>query len=105
MVRKFTGFTALVAAITLTTFAGAEGSDANAQVAAQVADTTATEAQLTEEVVPVFVENEVVQELPEAVEAETEFSADDAPKAASLRELVDAPPHARTRRFRSQSSV
>ena len=94
MIRKFTGLTALVAAITITTFAGAEGSDANAQVAAQAAATPATEAQLTEEVVPVFVENEVVQELPEATEAESEFSADDAPKAASLRELVDAMPAA-----------
>ena len=52
MIRKFTGFTAIVAAIALTTFAGAEGSGANAQVAAQAAQNTAPDAQLTEEVVP-----------------------------------------------------
>ncbi len=94
MIRKFTGFTAVAAAITLTTFAGAEGSDAIAQVAAQATDIPAAEAQLTEEVVPVFVENEVVQELPENEEAETPVSDVPAAEASSLRELVDAMPAA-----------
>ncbi|MBO6767230.1 MAG: cell wall hydrolase [Erythrobacter sp.] len=92
MVRKFTGFTAVVAAIALTTFAGAEGSGANAQVAAEAAEISAPEASLTEEVVPVFVEKEVVQELSDDVEAQTEILAADAPQADSLRELVAAMP-------------
>lgn len=94
MIRKFTGFTAIVAAIALTTFAGAEGSGANAQVAAQATETATTEAPLTEEVVPVFVENEVVQELPAQAEAESEISPDDVPQADSLRALIDAMPAA-----------
>ncbi|MEX0342796.1 MAG: cell wall hydrolase [Erythrobacter sp.] len=94
MVRKFTGFTALVAAIAITTFAGAEGSGANAQVAAEATGTSASEAQLTEEVVPVFVENEVVQELPEITEADPKISAQDEPQASSLHELVAAMPAA-----------
>lgn len=91
MVFKTTGFTAVIAAIALTTFAGAEGSGANAQVAAQATADITTEAQLTEEVVPVFVEKEVVQELP-AAEAVSDNSADAAPQADSLRELVAAMP-------------
>ncbi|MEH6723431.1 MAG: cell wall hydrolase [Qipengyuania sp.] len=91
MVFKTTGFTAVIAAIAFTTFAGAEGSGANAQVAAQATADITTEAQLTEEVVPVFVEKEVVQELP-AAEAVSDNSADAAPQADSLRELVDAMP-------------
>jgi spore germination cell wall hydrolase CwlJ-like protein len=91
MVFKTTGFTAVIAAIAFTTFAGAEGSGANAQVAAQATADITTEAQLTEEVVPVFVEKEVVQELP-AAEAVSDNSADAAPQANSLRELVAAMP-------------
>lgn len=91
MVFKTTGFTAVIAAIAFTTFAGAEGSGANAQVAAQATADITTEAQLTEEVVPVFVEKEVVQELP-AAEAVSDISADAAPQADSLRELVAAMP-------------
>ena len=91
MVFKTTGFTAVIAAIAFTTFAGAEGSGANAQVAAQATADITTEAQLTEEVVPVFVEKEVVQELP-AAEAVSDNSADAAPQADSLRELVAAMP-------------
>ena len=88
MIRKYTGFTAVIAAIALTIFAGAEGSGANAQVAAQATDPTAAEAQLTEEVVPVFVEKAVVQDLSGKAEDHSENSTDDAPTAASLRELV-----------------
>ena len=91
MVRKFTGFTAAVAAIALTTLAGAESSGANAQVAAQATEIATTEPEVTEEVVPVFVQNEVVQELPEEAEPEIPV-VQEAPRAQSLRELVDAMP-------------
>ena len=92
MVRKFTGFTAAAAAIALTTLAGAETSGANAQVAAQATEpTSASETELTEEVVPVFVEKAVVQALPEEDPTEIE-TVDEAPRAQSLRELVDATP-------------
>ena len=87
MVRKTTGFTAGIAALALAIFAGAEGSGANAQVAAQAATQTATEAPLTEEVVPVFVEKAVVQELPAEI-------LDSGPQAGSLRELVTSLPAA-----------
>ena len=93
MVRKTTGFTAVIAAIAFTVFAGAEGSGANAQVAAQAAQNTAPDAQLTEEVVPVFVEKEVGQELPETPEADTEIPATET-QASSLRELVATMPAA-----------
>ena len=65
------------------TFAGAE--ETGAQVAEATVETTAEELPLTQEVVPVFVSEEVVQELPE--EAETQFSGT-VPEASSLRELV-----------------
>ncbi|MDG5748068.1 cell wall hydrolase [Qipengyuania sp. XHP0207] len=91
MVRRFTGFTAVAAAIALTTLAGAENSGAYAQVAAQATETAAVETPLTEEVVPVFVEKAVVQEFPE--EATDEIPViDEAPRAQSLRELVGAMP-------------
>ncbi len=91
MVRKFTGFTAVLAAIAFTTFVGAEGSGANAQVAAAATRITTSESQLTDEVVPVFVEKEVVQELPE--EAQTQITdTDDAPQAQTLHELISAMP-------------
>ena len=92
MIRKTTGFTAIIAAITLTILAGAEGSGVNAQVAAHATDQNATEAQLTEEVVPVFVEKAVVQELPGDAELPTENSTDSS--ASSLRELVSTIPTA-----------
>ncbi|MBX7487330.1 cell wall hydrolase [Qipengyuania sp. GH25] len=92
MIRKTTGFTAIIAAITLTILAGAEGSGANAQVAAHATDQNATEAQLTEEVVPVFVEKAVVQEPPGDAELPTENSTDS--NASSLRELVSTIPTA-----------
>ena len=94
MIRKTTGFTAIIAAITLTILAGAEGSGANAQVAAHATDQNATEAQLTEEVVPVFVEKAVVQELPGDAELPAENSTDPASSASSLRELVSTIPTA-----------
>ncbi len=93
MIRKATGFTAIIAAIALTTFAGAEGSGANAQVGAAATENAASQAQLTEEVVPVFVEKAVVQELPEQAEADSE-TQDEAQQAGSLRELVDTLPAA-----------
>lgn len=94
MIRKTTGFTAIIAAITLTILAGAEGSGVNAQVAAHATDQNATEAQLTEEVVPVFVEKAVVQELPGDAELPAEDSTDSASSASSLRELVSTIPTA-----------
>jgi len=94
MIRKTTGFTAIIAAITLTILAGAEGSGVNAQVAAHATDQNATEAQLTEEVVPVFVEKAVVQELPGDAELPAENSTDSASSASSLRELVSTIPTA-----------
>ena len=94
MIRKTTGFTAIIAAITLTILAGAEGSGANAQVAAHATDQIATEAQLTEEVVPVFVEKAVVQELPGDAELPAENSTDSTSSASSLRELVSTIPTA-----------
>lgn len=94
MIRKTTGFTAIIAAITLTILAGAEGSGANAQVAAHATDQIATEAQLTEEVVPVFVEKAVVQELPGDAQLPAENSTDSTSSASSLRELVSTIPTA-----------
>lgn len=91
MVRKTTGFTAAIAAAVTLTFAGIDSSGANAQVAANATPTTSIEAPLTEEVVPVFVAKEVVQELPEEATQEIpEFT--EAPRAQSLRELVAAMP-------------
>ena len=74
----------------IATFAGAE--ETGAQVA-QATETEATEptAELTQEVVPVFVSEEVVQELPE--EAPQEFTGN-LPQADSLRDLVAAMPAA-----------
>lgn len=61
------------------TVASAEGSGANAQVGE---NPQISEPVLTEEVVPVFVEKEVVQPLPDAA------TAQDLADASSLRELV-----------------
>ena len=73
----------------IATFAGAEETGALAAEAA--AETTAEETVLTDEVVPVFVSEEVVQELPE--EATDEISGN-LPEADSLRELVAVMPAA-----------
>ncbi len=75
----------------IATFAGAEETGLQvAQAAAQTQELTTTEdAPLTTEVMPVFVSEEVVQELPE--EANPEIPA---PEANSLRELVAAMPAA-----------
>ncbi|EDL49796.1 cell wall hydrolase [Erythrobacter sp. SD-21] len=72
----------------IATFAGAE--ETGAQVA-QATESEVTEpiAELTEEVVPVFVSEEVIQELPE--EATQEFTGN-LPQADSLRDLVAAMP-------------
>lgn len=91
MVRKSTGFTVAIAAAVTLTFAGLDSSGANAQVAANATPTTAVEAPLTEEVVPVFVEKEVVQELPQEATQEIQ-EITEAPRAQSLRELVAAMP-------------
>jgi spore germination cell wall hydrolase CwlJ-like protein len=76
-----------VAATLMVTFAGAEGSGANAQ---QGENAEPAEVELTEEVMPTFVEEEVVQPLP----AQDEQSPLETPQleAGSLRELVAAIP-------------
>lgn len=75
------------------TMAHAEMSGANAQAPemdlATETQIDAEPVELTQEVVPVFVEKEVVQPLPEQVEDESEIPATN---AASLRELVAATP-------------
>ena len=79
------------AATLFATFAGAEETGAQvAQAAAELQSlTTAENAVLTEEVVPVFVAGEVVQELPE--EATQEFTGT-ALEADSLHQLVEELP-------------
>ncbi|MBM0169266.1 cell wall hydrolase [Altererythrobacter sp. C41] len=72
---------AAIAAMTSFTIARAEGSGANAQVGE---NPTISEPVLTEEIVPVFVEKEVVQPLP----AHDAAAAQDLTSAGSLRELV-----------------
>jgi hypothetical protein len=72
---------AAIAAMTSFTIASAEGSGANAQVGE---NSQISEPVLTEEVVPVFVEKEVVQPLPASDAAASQNLA----SAGSLRELV-----------------
>ncbi|MFA6218784.1 MAG: cell wall hydrolase [Erythrobacter sp.] len=92
MVRKFTGFTAMIAVTATVTLAGAEISGANAQVAAQATQSTTAAAQLTDEIMPIFVRKEVVQELP-ATQAHPDIEETvEAPRAQNLRELVAAMP-------------
>ena len=79
---------AALAACTAFTIASAEGSGANAQPGE---NQQISEARLTEEVVPVFVENEVVQPVPEeTTEAPLEITA------PSLGELVARMPDRET---------
>ncbi len=89
MVRKSTTLTAAVAAALISTLAGAEGSGANAQVAIETTEAAMAAAPLTDEIVPAFIEKEVVQELPEEVAEDSSIAA---PLAQSLRELVAAMP-------------
>ena len=81
--RKYLFGMAAAAATMVATFAGAE--ETGAQAAQATAETTAEDTALTTEVVPVFVSEEVVQELPEKAvqESSGEFS-----EAVSLHELV-----------------
>lgn len=83
IMRKSLFGIAAAAATMIATFAGAE--ETGAEVAEATVETTSEETALTEEVVPVFVSEEVVQELPE--EATAEF-AGNVSRADSLRELV-----------------
>lgn len=92
MVRKTTGFTAMIAAAVTFTLVGAEGSGANAQVAAQATPAPAAGAELSEEVVPVFIEQEVVQELPSEAAQDQATTAAETPRVGSLRELVGTMP-------------
>ena len=88
MFRK-TGFTVAGAAALFVTLAGLDESGAYAQIAEHeaIATTPAADAALTDEVMPVFVPGEVVQDIPEEPAAE-EPAALDFSSAASLRELV-----------------
>ena len=88
MARKthFAGALTFVAALGFT-FASAELSGANAESGVENEIENSTQAApVTEETVPVFVSEEVVQPLP--AENESEAEASDAPQALSLRELV-----------------
>lgn len=91
MVRRTTTFTAAIAATLIAAFAGVERSGANAQVNLNTDETTSEVEPLTDEIVPVFVEKEVVQEVPEDLDDETHSSVA-LPQAQTLRELVAAMP-------------
>ncbi len=93
MVRKTTTLTAVAIAATMFfTIANAEGTGANAHDVDSASLPAAEAAELTDEVVPVFVQSEVVQPLPEA---EFEEISETEPAAAeSLRELVSLTPTA-----------
>ena len=86
MRKSIIGLSAAAATL-FATFAGAEETGAEAAKAAAETQslTTVETAALTEEVVPVFVAQEVVQELPE--EATDEFGSS-VPEASSLHQLV-----------------
>lgn len=89
--RKTSFAIAATAATLIASLAGAEETGAQALAAEANAPMTASETVLTEEVVPVFVEGEVVQEIPAQPEADTEIQSD-APRAANLRQLVASMP-------------
>ena len=87
MFRK-TGFTVAGAAALFLTLAGLDESGANAQIARHEAIAASTaEAALTDEVMPIFVPGEVVQDIPDEPEV-LEPAALDTFSADSLRELV-----------------
>lgn len=83
--RKSFIATAASAAALISTLAGAEETGTPAQVADVATTEAASEETLTSEVVPLFVEAEVVQELPE--ETEDDVVADNT-DATSLHQLV-----------------
>ncbi|WP_394268993.1 cell wall hydrolase [Qipengyuania sp.] len=96
MFRKTTGFTAAVAVAAFVTLAGFEETGANAQVVEPAATLTTTDqsARLTDEVMPVFVGGEVVQDVPPASQPEREAQAAPVPDADSLHQLVAGMPAA-----------
>lgn len=85
MSRKTHTALAAIAATVSVTFLSAEGSGANAQ---QGENQEIEQVRLTEETVPQFVSEEVVQPLPEPAAIETDNSDSEFPSASSLRELV-----------------
>ncbi|UVI39997.1 cell wall hydrolase [Qipengyuania spongiae] len=95
MVRKSVT-AALVAVGMIFTIANVEGSDAVAQVTVGSLEISPAGDAATEELVPVFVESEVVQPLPEdapkAITLGHSHSSDTPPSAATLRELVAITP-------------
>ena len=89
MRKSFLAFAATAATL-VASLAGAEETGSMARAAEADAKPTVSETALTDEVVPVFVEGEIVQQIPEAPEiVET---VDEAPRAASLRDLVASMP-------------
>ena len=91
MVRKTTGFTAVIAAIAFTVFAGQRIPGANIGCGASSPEHRSRRAGLTEEVVPVFVEKEVVQGFPRRRKP-TRDSPPPGPSLEGLRELVATMP-------------
>ena len=91
MVRK-TAATAFIAAGMIITVANAEGSGAVAHETATALQTATPADRSTEELVPVFVESEVVQPLPINDAVDHSKAPDFQPNAASLRELVAETP-------------
>lgn len=92
MVRKtWTAGAGALAATLFLAFANVEASDANAQGTGIELRPSAQAAELTDEVVPVFVSKEVVQPLPES-DAADEQVPDNAASADSLGELVAQTP-------------
>ena len=91
--RKSLFAAAATAATLIASLAGAEETGATVLAAEADRNTTVSETALTDEVVPVFVEGEVVQDIPEEPESTDEIS-DDAAQAASLHDLVASMPAA-----------
>ena len=95
MSRKVYKFSAAaVAASLVVTVASAEGFGLNAQETDQSDEAQGNAVQLTDEIVPVFITEEVVQPLPEKTEEATpeitKAPAEPARTAGSLRELIAA---------------
>ncbi len=91
--KTFTASFVAAAAAILFTFADGESSDAFAQNVQNVVGPDPVELPLTDEIVPMFVSEPVVQDVPEPVEpvvVEPAPIVTPAPKAESLKQLVRA---------------
>lgn len=89
--RKTYIATAAAAVMLVASFAGLEETGATAFAAEANAESIVSETALTDEVVPVFVEGEVVQEVPAEPESDQEILVD-APQAETLHQLVQSVP-------------